>query len=67
MKKTKKHFDCLKEKERIQSEIRKEIAGKTLEEERAVYNSEIKDKKFAAWVEKVKRNPSARGRLKKSG
>lgn len=65
MKKTKR-FDCLKEKERIQAEILKDIKGMTLEEERAYYNQPSDDPKFNAWVSKVKQHSAKQGKLKKS-
>lgn len=65
MKKTKR-FDCLKEKERIHAEMLKEIKGMTLEEERAYYNRPSGDKKFDAWVAKVKQHSEKRSKLKKS-
>lgn len=67
MKKAKKDFDCIAEKERIQSEIAKDIEGMTLEEERAYYNKKSGNKKFEAWVEKVRQHSANRGKTKKSG
>ena len=66
MKKINEKFDCLKDKEKIQTEISKEISGKPLSEERAFYNSEVVDKKLTSWVDRVKRRSQPRGKLRKT-